>query len=229
MKKLDWKPKIKTKQSRAIPLERTEATFSINNKGNDLNTVIRTQFPLVLAYGCTIHEVHGLTLDSAVISFDLVKQRSFNPGQMYVAMSRVKSMEGLHFTGQFRRNAFNCNTKVNEEYARLRTKEQQLTKLADSSQNNYSLHITLLNVRSLRRHAVDIYHDEFLYKIDILCLTETQISFNHPEEEMQAIDEQLPYYTISYNNDQHKYNSMAICQSSDHMNVNEYDHSQISL
>ena len=82
-------------------------------------------------------------------------------------MSRVKSIDGLYFTGQYRRSAFNCNTKVNKEYAR--TKEQQLAKLADFLQTSCSLNICLLNIKSLRRHAVDIYHDEFLYKNDILC------------------------------------------------------------
>ena len=80
------------KQSKTIPLERTEATFSLNNKGNNVNTVTRTQFPLMLAYGCTIHKVQGLTLDSAVISFDLVKQRSFNPGQMYESSQKHRRL-----------------------------------------------------------------------------------------------------------------------------------------
>ena len=73
----------------------------------------------MLAYACTVHKTQGLTLESAVISFDLRKQRNFNHGQMYVATSRLRTIDGLFFTGQFNRNAFTCNPKVTEEYTRL--------------------------------------------------------------------------------------------------------------
>ena len=66
----------------------------------------------MLAYAYTVHKVQGLTLDSAVISFDLRKQKRFNLGQLYVAMSRVKSMTELLFVGEYRRGGFICNTKV---------------------------------------------------------------------------------------------------------------------
>ena len=40
----------------------------------------------MLAWACTVHKVEGLSFDKVVISFELVKQRSFNNGQMYVAL-----------------------------------------------------------------------------------------------------------------------------------------------
>ena len=61
----------------------------------------RTQFPLMLAWACTVHKVQGLSLHKVVISFELVKQRSFNNGQMYVALSRVTSFIGLFLTGAY--------------------------------------------------------------------------------------------------------------------------------
>ncbi|XP_066934014.1 ATP-dependent DNA helicase PIF1-like [Clytia hemisphaerica] len=96
-------------------------------------------FPLKLAYACTVHKVQGLTLDSVVVSFDLARQRQFNAGQMYVAMSRVKNLNGLYFTGQYRRSAFVCSDKVSEEYTRLR--QNKVERVADIMRCSSNLNV----------------------------------------------------------------------------------------
>ncbi|KAK3923180.1 ATP-dependent DNA helicase [Frankliniella fusca] len=52
----------------------------------------RQQFPVVLSYACTIHKSQGLSLDQAVIN---IGKREFSLGITYVALSRVRSLDGV--------------------------------------------------------------------------------------------------------------------------------------
>ena len=83
----------------------------------------RTQFPLTLAWACTIHKVQGPTLSKVVFSFELFNQRQFNYGQVYVALSRVKSLEQLFIDGELDCSHIRAGSRVHAEYDRLRTPE----------------------------------------------------------------------------------------------------------
>ena len=58
-----------------------------------------TQFPLRLAWAVTIHKSQGATYERAIIDLGT---RVFSPGQTYVALSRLTSLDGLYLTRPLR-------------------------------------------------------------------------------------------------------------------------------
>ena len=79
----------------------------------DVEGLNREQIPLRLAYAITIHKAQGATLDCALID---VGGRTFEFGQAYTALSRLKDMESL-FIHDICLDAFRAHPKVVEFYA----------------------------------------------------------------------------------------------------------------
>ena len=74
-----------------------------------------SQVPLILAWALTIHKSQGATMDAAEID---VGSGIFECGQTYVALSRVKSLNGLYLTS-FDVTKIRINRKVKDFYDSL--------------------------------------------------------------------------------------------------------------
>ncbi len=95
--------------SRDIELE--PFTFSVVD-ADGLVVATATNFPVTLAYASTIHKAQGATIDR--VSVDL--KGLWEPGQAYVALSRVRSEKGLHVLS-WSPSSFRSDPMVQEFYA----------------------------------------------------------------------------------------------------------------
>ena len=75
----------------------------------------REQFPICSSYAMTVHKSQGLTLECALIDLG---STIFAPSQSYVAISRVKTLDGLYLIN-FDPKKIMVNTPSLEEYVRL--------------------------------------------------------------------------------------------------------------
>jgi ATP-dependent DNA helicase PIF1 len=100
-------------KGRADPYPIKDASWETD----DPEGVKRTQVPLVLAYAVTIHKCQGSTLDSALID---IGANTFEYGQAYVALSRVKSLDSLYIHA-IDPKAIRAHPKVVAFYNEIRT------------------------------------------------------------------------------------------------------------
>lgn len=87
----DGYPVVRTRSGKTIVAE--PAKWKIEENGKERASV--TQLPLRLAWAMTVHKSQGTSLDAAVIDLS----RAFEYGQGYVALSRLRSLSGLHLLG----------------------------------------------------------------------------------------------------------------------------------
>lgn len=78
-----------------------------------------SQVPLRLAWAITVHKSQGMSLDEAAIDLE----KAFEFGQGYVAISRVRSLDGLHLEG-INDKAFQMHPKVIEKDKEFRSQSE---------------------------------------------------------------------------------------------------------
>ena len=121
-------------------LEWENAKYIINEQTQEMETEVQgtfRQYPLRLAWAITIHKSQGLTFEKAIID----AAASFASGQVYVALSRCRTLEGMVLATPLRQSAVMTDLRV-EDYIELQEKaaEQSLSRL-ESIKKEYFGHL----------------------------------------------------------------------------------------
>ncbi len=114
-------PIVNTREGRKITLEPMEWTVE---EGGKVKASI-TQVPLRLAWAITIHKSQGMSLDAAVMDLREV----FEYGQGYVALSRVRTLSGLHLIG--------VNRRTFEVHPVIRAVDEQFRAASEAAEHSF--------------------------------------------------------------------------------------------
>ncbi|XP_065093458.1 uncharacterized protein LOC135714113 [Ochlerotatus camptorhynchus] len=162
---------------------------SVNVKLSSVIKCKRIQFPIVSACALTIHKSQGATFAEIVIDYDKSQEQQL----VYVAMSRVSSVQGLYMTNSANSFVFHhgkgSNTpkmkELRDEMQRLEnhkllTLSDELIAFFDNA--DHSVILMTLNIQSLNAHSKDLSTDHVMTRADFLALSETWMDDNESSE-----------------------------------------------
>jgi len=122
---VDNAPLVLLPNGREVKVERQ--SWKLDEDGRTRAEVV--QLPLRLAWAITIHKSQGMSMDSAEIDLS----RSFTPGMGYVALSRVRSMDGVYLTG-INQMALSLHPLIFEFDADLRSNSEALANITEDAE-----------------------------------------------------------------------------------------------
>lgn len=144
------------------PLEWENARYTLNDQTHEIESEVLGKFvqlPLRLAWAITIHKSQGLTFEHAIIDASL----SFAPGQVYVALSRCKTLEGMVLASRIPQHAIISDDRVENYISQQETAARQSITQLPTLKDEYYRHL-LLELFDFR----DIfYREEYLGRLII--------------------------------------------------------------
>ncbi|AKU69219.1 helix-turn-helix domain-containing protein [Prevotella fusca JCM 17724] len=151
-----------------VEVETWENTkYTLNEKTKQIEAEVQgtfKQYPLRLAWAITIHKSQGLTFEHAIID----AQASFASGQVYVALSRCKTLEGLVLASPIGNAAIINDSRVSD-YISHQTEqaEQSISALPALKEEYYrQLLIELFNFNDIKIYEAALFRvlTEFFFK-----------------------------------------------------------------
>lgn len=141
------------------PLEWENTQYQINPETKEIETKVQGKFrqlPLRLAWAITIHKSQGLTFERAIIDASL----SFAPGQVYVALSRCKTLDGIVLSSPIEQRAIISDQRVEDYISHQEEEAQKSIAALPQLKEDYYRHLL---IELFDFHDI-LYREEYLLR-----------------------------------------------------------------
>ena len=204
MRRLQYSSMLKGKEE-LTPIMMVEHSYQIpsnhKQKKHFAQCTIQ-QFPLRLAFAVTAHKVQGHTFSKGNTVVINLHRKKFPDGMIYVMLSRNCNLEDILINRPIQSSDIQCSqiAKTINDVLTIKNFER----ISDPYLPDIVLEFGFLNVRSLKKHFLDIFDFSYVYSFDCFAVCETWLLSNDNIEEFI-----IPGYII-HNNPAGKGKGLAV-------------------
>ena len=114
------------------------------------------QYPVRLAWAITIHKSQGLTFDHAVIDAG----QSFASGQVYVALSRCRTLDGIQLLSDITPESLHCDDRI-ISFSKKENSETDLREILRTEKPKYAAKVIVraFSMEKVHREIVDFFEE----------------------------------------------------------------------